>query len=189
MGRKISGRRLNRSSGYRRAMYRNLVTDLLGYGKITTTETKAKQVRSLVDKMITLGKEGGLHSRRQALAFIFKKKVQPKLDENEKIWFFDMQGDGSSLSKAKKFGPQYKNDIPKLLELWNKNRAIEKPYSWLTPVKEIVENDYILSANTYNPYSEEETITHREPKEILKEIKEKEREIIETLFNLKSGLP
>jgi len=79
MGRKISGRRLTRSSGYRRAMYRNLVTDLLKYEKITTTETKAKQVRGLAEKMVTLGKEGGLHSRRQALAFIFDKKVTEKV--------------------------------------------------------------------------------------------------------------
>ncbi len=79
MGRKISGRRLMRSSGYRRAMYRNLVTDLLKYEKITTTETKAKQVRGLAEKMVTLGKEGGLHSRRQALAFIFDKKVTEKV--------------------------------------------------------------------------------------------------------------
>jgi len=79
MGRKIAGRRLNRSSGYRRAMYRNLVTDLLNYEKITTTEAKAKQVRSLAEKMITLGKEGGLHSRRQALSFIFSKRVTDKV--------------------------------------------------------------------------------------------------------------
>jgi len=79
MGRKIGGRRLNRSSGYRKAMYRNLVTDLLNYEKITTTEAKAKQVRSLTEKMITLGKEGGLHSRRQALSFIFSKRVTDKV--------------------------------------------------------------------------------------------------------------
>ena len=79
MGRRIAGRRLNRSSGYRRAMYRNLVTDLLNYEKITTTEAKAKQVRSLTEKMITLGKEGGLHSRRQALSFIFSKRVTDKV--------------------------------------------------------------------------------------------------------------
>lgn len=60
-------------------MYRNLVTDLLKYEKITTTETKAKQVRGLAEKMVTLGKEGGLHSRRQALAFIFDKKVTEKV--------------------------------------------------------------------------------------------------------------
>jgi len=60
-------------------MYRNLVTDLLNYEKITTTEAKAKQVRSMTEKMITLGKEGGLHSRRQALSFIFSKRVIDKV--------------------------------------------------------------------------------------------------------------
>jgi type I restriction enzyme M protein len=102
--------------------------------------------------------------------FIFKKKPQPKLDENEKVWFFDMKGDGSSLSKAKKFGPQYRNDILKLIELWNKNRTVEKPYSWFTPVKEIIENDYILSANAYNPYINEEEKEYRDPKIVLREL-------------------
>jgi len=60
-------------------MYRNLVTDLLNYEKIATTEAKAKQVRGLAEKMITLGKDGRLHSRRQALAFIFSKKVTDKV--------------------------------------------------------------------------------------------------------------
>jgi len=60
-------------------MYRNLVTDLLNYEKIATTEAKAKQVRGLAERVITLGKEGGLHSRRQALAFIFSKKVTDKV--------------------------------------------------------------------------------------------------------------
>ncbi len=60
-------------------MYRNLVTDLLSYEKITTTEAKAKEVRGLAEKMITLGKEGGLHSRRRALSFIMEKKVTEKV--------------------------------------------------------------------------------------------------------------
>jgi len=60
-------------------MYRNLVTDLLGYERITTTEAKAKQVRGLAEKMITLGKHGDLHSRRQALSFILDKKVADKV--------------------------------------------------------------------------------------------------------------
>jgi type I restriction enzyme M protein len=101
---------------------------------------------------------------------IFKRKPIPKLDENEKIWFFDIKGDGSSLSKAKKFGPQYRNDIPKLIELWNKNRAFERPYSWFTPVKEIIKNDYILSANAYNPHIGEEEKEYKDPKIVLKEL-------------------
>jgi len=60
-------------------MLRNLVTDLLSYGKITTTEAKAKEVRGLAEKMITLGKDGGLDSRRRALAFIMDKKAVDKL--------------------------------------------------------------------------------------------------------------
>jgi len=60
-------------------MFRNLVTDLLGYGKITTTEAKAKEVRGLAEKMITLAKAGNLNSRRQALAFILDKKVTEKV--------------------------------------------------------------------------------------------------------------
>ena len=79
MRHKVAGRKLGRSTAHRRALYRNLVTDLLGYGKITTTEAKAKEVRGLAEKMITLGKEGGLHSRRQALSFIIDKKVTEKV--------------------------------------------------------------------------------------------------------------
>ena len=79
MRHKVAGRKLGRSTAHRRALYRNLVTDLLGYEKIVTTEAKAKEVRGLAEKMITLGKKGGLHSRRQALSFIIDKSVVEKV--------------------------------------------------------------------------------------------------------------
>ncbi len=60
-------------------MYRNLVTDLLGYESITTTEAKAKEVCGLAEKMITLGKAGDLTSRRRALAYIIDDKVTGKV--------------------------------------------------------------------------------------------------------------
>ena len=60
MRHRIDGRKLGRTGGHRRALYRNLVTDLLKHGKITTTEAKAKEVRGLAEKMITLGKKSGL---------------------------------------------------------------------------------------------------------------------------------
>jgi len=60
-------------------MYRNLVTDLLRYEKVVTTEAKAKEVRGMAERIITLGKEGSLHSRRRALAFVADKKVVGKL--------------------------------------------------------------------------------------------------------------
>ena len=79
MRHKVAGRRLSRPTGHRMAMYRNLVTDLLRYEKITTTEAKAKEVRGFAEKMITLGKEGGLHSLRQSLSFTLDKKVTAKV--------------------------------------------------------------------------------------------------------------
>jgi type I restriction enzyme M protein len=123
---------------------------------------------------------------------IFCKKNHPELVEglpdSAKVWFFDMKGDGSSLTAAKKFGPQYKNDIPKLLELWGKDQAVAKPYSWFTAIKEIAENDYILSANTYNPYNGEEEINHRDPREILKEIETEKKKLESALSGIKKLL-
>jgi len=79
MRHKVAGRKLSRATDHRMALYRNLVTDLLRYEKIVTTEAKAKEVRPLAEKIITLGKRGGLHSRRQALTFVYDKQVVDKL--------------------------------------------------------------------------------------------------------------
>ena len=77
----VTGRRLSRPTGHRMSMYRNLVTDLLSYEKITTTEAKATEVRGIAEKVITLGKDGSLHSRRRVLSMTNNKKVVAKLFE------------------------------------------------------------------------------------------------------------
>ncbi|WP_067934845.1 50S ribosomal protein L17 [Alicyclobacillus kakegawensis] len=69
-------RKLGRPSGARKALLRSLVTDLLMYGRIETTEAKAKEIRRLVDKMITLGKRGDLHARRQVAAFVRRERAE-----------------------------------------------------------------------------------------------------------------
>jgi len=79
MRHRVAGRTLSRGTSHRLALYRNQVRDLLRYGKIVTTEAKAKEVRSMAEKMITLGKAGDLSSRRQALAFIRDKDVVKKV--------------------------------------------------------------------------------------------------------------
>ena len=73
------GRKLGRNTKHRKALYRNLVTALLEHERIETTEAKAKELRGLTDKMITLGKEGSLHARRQALCVVQTKEVVEKL--------------------------------------------------------------------------------------------------------------
>ncbi|MAH22146.1 MAG: 50S ribosomal protein L17 [Thaumarchaeota archaeon] len=99
MRHRLTGRRLGRSSSHRRALYRNLVTDLLDYEKITTTEAKAKEVRSIAEKMITLGKDGNLSSRRQALAFIFEERVVSKVFADLAPRFTERQGGYTRITK------------------------------------------------------------------------------------------
>jgi large subunit ribosomal protein L17 len=113
MGYKISGRKLARSSGYRKALHRNLVTDLLDHEKITTTEAKARQVRGLAEKMVTLGKEGSLHSRRQALAFIFSKKVTDKVFDELATRYAERSG---GYTRITKLGPR-QGDGAKMVQL------------------------------------------------------------------------
>jgi large subunit ribosomal protein L17 len=79
MRHKVAGRKLSRSTDHRIALFRNLVTDLLRYEKIVTTEPKAKEVQSMAEKVITLGKQKDLHARRQALSFVYEKAVVDKL--------------------------------------------------------------------------------------------------------------
>ncbi len=79
MNHKVGHRKLGKPTDQRLAMLRNLVTDLLNYESIRTTETRAKEVRCLAEKMITLGKKGTLHARRQAIAYLFSEKVADKV--------------------------------------------------------------------------------------------------------------
>jgi large subunit ribosomal protein L17 len=74
-----AGRRLGRKTSHREAMFRNMVTSLLTHEKITTTDAKAKEIRSFTERMITLGKRGDLHSMRLAASFIREKSVVTKL--------------------------------------------------------------------------------------------------------------
>lgn len=74
-----SGRRLGRTTSHRVAMFRNMVTSFLNHERITTTDAKAKELRSIADKMITLGKRGDLHAMRLAASYIREKSVVTKL--------------------------------------------------------------------------------------------------------------
>ena len=69
-------RKLGRTTDARMALLRNLASDLIIHERIETTESKAKELKSVVEKMITLGKRGDLHARRQAAAFLYKKQTE-----------------------------------------------------------------------------------------------------------------
>jgi large subunit ribosomal protein L17 len=105
----VAGRKLGRDSAHRRSLYRNLVTDLLNYEKITTTEAKAKEVRGLAERMITLGKKGGLPARRQALAYVLDEKIADKLFTTLAPRYAERPGGYTRISKL---GPRLGDAAP-----------------------------------------------------------------------------
>lgn len=81
----MSYRKLGRTSSQRKAMLRDLTTDVLINERIETTEARAKEVRKYVDKMITLGKKGDLASRRKAASFLRRELADVRVEEDELI--------------------------------------------------------------------------------------------------------
>lgn len=92
-------RKLGRPTAHRNAMLRGLVTYLLEYGKVQTTVTRAKEVRAMAEKMITLGKENTLASRRAALAYITKEDVVSKLFDEIAPKYEDVNGGYTAIYK------------------------------------------------------------------------------------------
>ena len=109
MKHRVSGRKLGRRTEHRWLLYRNLVTSLLTYEKIITTEAKAKESRSLVEKVITLGKDGSLASRRRVLAFLTEKKVADKVFNEIAPRYADRVG---GYTRLVRLGPRRGDNAP-----------------------------------------------------------------------------
>lgn len=93
-------RKLGRKTDARMAMLRGMVTAFLENGKMMTTETRAKEIRPLVEKMITLGKDNTLHARRQVMQFVTKKDVSYKLFAEIAPKYADRNGGYTRIIKA-----------------------------------------------------------------------------------------
>lgn len=93
-------RKLGRETAHRNAMLRGMVTSFLENGKIETTVTRAKEVRSLAEKMITLGKTKDLHHKRLALSFITKESVTVKLFDEISPKYMDRNGGYTRITKT-----------------------------------------------------------------------------------------
>eukprot|EP00873_Tetraselmis_striata_P022314 jgi/Tetstr1/442578/TSEL_030675.t1 len=92
MRHRVKKARLGRPADQRKALLRGLVTDVIKYGSITTTKPRAKAMRKHVDHMIQLSKDGSLHARRQALAFIYDKEVVQTLFEEAPARYAERNG-------------------------------------------------------------------------------------------------
>ncbi len=121
------GRKLGRSSAHRKAMLRNLVTSLLELERVQTTDSKAKEVRRLTDRMITLGKRGDLHARRQALSVVRSKEVTAKLFDDLAERFRERPG---GYTRVMKLGHRVGDAAPlSIIELVESAPAVEESRS------------------------------------------------------------
>lgn len=87
-----AGRKLNRTPAHRKALFRNLVTSLIEHEHVHTTDAKAKELRRIADRMITLGKRGTLHARRQALSYVRSQSAVSKLFGEVAVRFRERPG-------------------------------------------------------------------------------------------------
>jgi large subunit ribosomal protein L17 len=98
-----SGRKLGRDASHRKALYANLTGALIEHGRIRTTAAKAKEVRPIAEQMITLGRRGGVHARRQALAYLRSQDVVHLLFSDVGPRFADRDG---GYSRIVRIGPR-----------------------------------------------------------------------------------
>lgn len=96
----MSYRNLGVTTGHRKAMLRNLVTSLFRDERINTTEARAKEVRSIAEKMVSIAKRGDLAARRQALAYIYEEAVVKKLFDTIAPRYTDRQGGYTRIIKT-----------------------------------------------------------------------------------------
>lgn len=105
----MSGRKLNRTSAHRKAMFNNMCHALIKHEQITTTLPKAKDLRPLVEKLVTLGKRGDLHARRQVLAVLKDAKMTEKLFSTLATRYGSRNGGYTRIMKA---GFRYGDNAP-----------------------------------------------------------------------------
>ena len=94
------GRKLGRTASHRKALLRNMVSSLVEFEKIETTDAKAKELRKVADKIITWGKRGDLHARRQSLRVISSKKIVQKLFNDIAPRFKERKGGYTRITKT-----------------------------------------------------------------------------------------
>jgi len=95
-----SGKKLGRNTSHRKAMLRNMVTSLFDCEKITTTDVRAKELRKVAEKLITMAKRGDLHSRRQVLSYVRDKKIVSKLFDRLAPRYADRPGGYTRIIKV-----------------------------------------------------------------------------------------
>jgi large subunit ribosomal protein L17 len=133
MGQGKFGSKLGRTTSHRKAMLRTMVTSLLKYEKIQTTDMKAKELKKVADKMISLGKRGDLHARRQAAAYVRERDMVGKLFGEMSERYKERAGGYTRIVKS---GYRAGDNAPMSIIEFVQNAEAEKPKKkTLTPKK------------------------------------------------------
>jgi large subunit ribosomal protein L17 len=168
-----TGRRLGRKTSHREAMFRNMVTSLLSHEKITTTDAKAKEIRVVAERMITLGKRGDLHAMRLAASVIREKSVVTKLFSTIAPRYKDRpggytrivklgirQGDAAPLSQIElveeEMKPSKAKQIPAKTKPAPRAAKVAAAPVAVAPVATVVEQEVIEPSDVQNVAAEPE---------------------------------
>ncbi len=137
MRHRVAGRKFSRHSQHRKLMFRNLLVSLLEHERIRTTITKAKELRSIADKIITLGKKGSLHARRQAFAVLRSESIVKRLFDEIAPRFKDREG---GYTRIYRLGWRPGDNAPLALIEWVTATPAkqEKKKSTVTKAKEVL---------------------------------------------------
>ena len=173
MRHRVAGRKLSRHTQHRELMFRNMVVSLLQYERIKTTLAKGKELRSWADKIITLGKKGTLHARRQAFALLRNEGIVKKLFDEIAPKFKDREG---GYTRVYRLGWRQGDGAPlSLVELVTYALPKEKKKSTIKKAKEVLEKVTPKKKGKEKGKEKEkkEKKVKKEEKEVPKEKKEK----------------
>lgn len=144
MRHRIKGRKLNRTSAHRKALFSNMAMALIKHEQIKTTLPKAKELRSVVDKLITLGKRGNLHARRQAMSVLRDRDLVAKLFSELAERYKERPGGYTRVLKA---GFRYGDAAPMaIIELVDRNIEAKGQDSGPTQDQEDVSEEELRQA-------------------------------------------
>lgn len=174
MRHRVAGRKLSRHTQHRELMFRNMLVSLLQHERIKTTLAKGKELRSWADKIISLGKQGTLHARRQAFALLRDKGIVKKLFDEIAPKFKDREG---GYTRVYRLGWRQGDGAPlSLVELVTYAAPVEKKKSTIKKAKEVLKKVTPKRKEKKEKGKEKEKKENKvkkEEKETLKEKKEK----------------
>ena len=152
MGQGIFGSKLGRTTSHRKAMLRTMVTSFLKYEKIKTTDMKAKELKKVAEKMITLGKRGDLHARRQAAAYVRDREMVGKLFGELSTRYRDRSGGYTRIVKTG-YRPrcgdgERKEEVTRLKEIKKRAEGGHSPrpffvFTLISPLVFLIRNDIV----------------------------------------------